>query len=260
MVYQILFLIGSNKLACLYIISNLKNDHIYIGLTTKPIQKRFKQHIKDAASGSNRALAKAIRKHGADNFVIEKSVNCQNLEVLYELEKYFIKIYKFLGRELYNMTDGGEGVCGYVLTEENRKKLSASVKKLWENEEYRQKATKNKSEISIERWKIPNYRDKNKVLKLSEKQVLEIVDLINQGVSQKALAEQFEISLSHVSAIKNGREWAWLTGIEPINSNLNLKVTEDMKYKITELKNIGWSNRRIGRELGLTHGTIKNYV
>lgn len=50
--------------------------------------------------------------------------------------------------------------------------------------------------------------------KLTEKEVLEIVNLLNAGHSQKAIAEKFCISKPQISYIKNGITWSHLTGIK----------------------------------------------
>ena len=56
------------------------------------------------------------------------------------LEKLYIKLFgrKDLGTGvLYNMTDGGDGASGIIKSDKTRIKTSDSLKKLWQNEEYR---------------------------------------------------------------------------------------------------------------------------
>jgi hypothetical protein len=51
--------------------------------------------------------------------------------------------------------------------------------------------------------------------KLSENQVLEILDMLDAGVPQTEIAEIFNIAQSTVSMIKSGRRWSHLTGRSP---------------------------------------------
>lgn len=64
---------------------------------------------------------------------VEVQIVCKDItmDLAMDIEKYLIKYYgRFdlgLGK-LVNMTDGGEGFSGYVITEEKRKKLSMAKK------------------------------------------------------------------------------------------------------------------------------------
>jgi hypothetical protein len=78
----------------------------------------------------NRALVKAnrnkhwhniVNKHGFDVRFVIKDVD-EELAFFAEIER--IDQLKRIGVRLCNLTNGGEGVAGYVATEETRKKLS----------------------------------------------------------------------------------------------------------------------------------------
>ena len=56
---------------CIYKITNLINNKIYIGKTKKDIETRFKEHLQNAINDCQYNLSKAIRKYGIDNFNIE---------------------------------------------------------------------------------------------------------------------------------------------------------------------------------------------
>lgn len=88
----------------IYCISNIKNNKKYIGLTTRTIEQRFKEHT-EASS----AIGKAIRKHGIDNFRIEKIDDSDTKEELCKKEIYWIEKYNSF-KKGYNQTIGGEGV------------------------------------------------------------------------------------------------------------------------------------------------------
>jgi len=109
----------------IYLITNTINNKKYIGKTTKLLDERFRGHINTAKYGSNSYLHRAIRKHGHDNFVIsvlEDNISCEI--ILNEKEMFWIKKLQ----PEYNMTSGGEGSTGRILTEQSRKKMSIKSK------------------------------------------------------------------------------------------------------------------------------------
>ena len=93
-----------------YKIINRINNKIYVGITTKNIQKRFKQHIQHSVIPKTN-LQKAIQFYGSNNFIIESIEQCATLYELMEREKFWIDYYKS-NNELYgyNMTEGGESL------------------------------------------------------------------------------------------------------------------------------------------------------
>lgn len=95
----------------IYKITNTINDKVYIGQTSYPIAKRFREHINRAKYESNivRPLYSAMRKHGVENFKIELIERVKTKKLTNAREKYWINYYNsFLGRG-YNATEGGEG-------------------------------------------------------------------------------------------------------------------------------------------------------
>lgn len=119
----------------IYKITNIVNNKIYIGKTKKyygvnftrvrGINDRFKRHIKDAINHKDWCphLCKAIRKHGANNFIVEQLTMCK-LEMTSALEVAFISFYKSTDKKIgYNIAEGG-GSTGINISEEIRKKIS----------------------------------------------------------------------------------------------------------------------------------------
>jgi group I intron endonuclease len=92
----------------IYCIRNKLNGKVYIGLTSKTIEERYKTHLKHARAKVNRRLPDAINKYGEDNFEIfelEKVL----LSEIEEKEIFYIKKYRSIEKEFgYNMTLGGE--------------------------------------------------------------------------------------------------------------------------------------------------------
>lgn len=91
----------------IYKITNIINNKIYIGQTTKTITERFQKHINTMMYGTKTYLYNAMRKYGTSNFIIEKIEEIPN-EKLDEREQYWIKYYNsYDPNQGYNMTLGG---------------------------------------------------------------------------------------------------------------------------------------------------------
>lgn len=91
----------------IYKIINDINDKIYVGKTDFSLEKRFKEHCKDAFRDRNekRPLYAAMRKYGVEHFKIELIEETDNPE---EREIYWIGFYDGYTQG-YNATKGGDG-------------------------------------------------------------------------------------------------------------------------------------------------------
>lgn len=94
----------------IYKITNVLNGKMYIGKTSSTIQARWKEHRQDAArrSKEHRPLYSAIKKYGADNFIIEQLEEVPNDEIAREREIFWIEYYGSF-KNGYNATKGGDG-------------------------------------------------------------------------------------------------------------------------------------------------------
>lgn len=111
----------------LYSITNKINGKIYYGKTIRGIDNRFDSHCRAADRGSIYALRRAIRKYGRENFKVRMLGYCRSNEAANKAEKSLIRQAREEGKKLYNMTDGGDGLCGYSYTKAQRKTLSRSM-------------------------------------------------------------------------------------------------------------------------------------
>lgn len=150
----------------IYKITNIKNNKIYIGKTTKKRPTdRYSQHryiTRHLDQEKNVSyLHRAMASDGLDNFTFEVIEQVDNT-LLNEREEFWIQQYNSVAPNGYNLTLGGEGTCGFSRpqTEEEREKrkqsnkqfyldhpeyleeISQRTKKLWKNEEYRDKVLK----------------------------------------------------------------------------------------------------------------------
>ena len=94
-------------MAYIYQIINKINGKIYVGKTNYSIEKRFKEHCRDAFQPRNekRPLYAAIRKYGVENFYVEliEETNEPEIREVYWIEK--LRSFK----TGYNATQGGDG-------------------------------------------------------------------------------------------------------------------------------------------------------
>jgi group I intron endonuclease len=113
-------------MGCLYRLT-FPSGKSYIGITRGDARSRFRVHCVDAKCGKTTSMVwKAIRKYGADSVKVETLVVCDKWDVLCELERRTIKLYATKAPHGYNMTDGGDGVVGFEITEEFRRKSGDS--------------------------------------------------------------------------------------------------------------------------------------
>ncbi len=107
-----------------YLITNNINGMRYVGQTTKSLDARWYDHTHIRNRPSCSYLHNAIDKHGFQNFIIECLVEVRTKE---EMDFYECALIKALGTKApdgYNLTDGGDGVAGYIFTDEQRRKVS----------------------------------------------------------------------------------------------------------------------------------------
>ncbi len=89
----------------IYKITNLVNDKVYIGQSVRGVQQRFHRHIQDAISERlDTHFARAIRKYGPENFVVEVIDTADTQDELNQKEQYWIREFDSI-RHGYNETD-----------------------------------------------------------------------------------------------------------------------------------------------------------
>ncbi len=114
-----------------YLATCAANGKRYVGITSTSIAERWRGHKNAAANGSTMRIARAIRKHGADNFRVEQIAVAPTWEAVCELERLLILRYETLGRKGYNATEGGKGALGYQFTDRQRGRQSAGKQRLF---------------------------------------------------------------------------------------------------------------------------------
>ena len=105
----------------------------YIGITNQKPENRWGHNgfnyviKKKDEKFKHPYFANAILKYGWENFKHEILQSNLTKKEASDKEKEYIAYYKQRGKS-YNITDGGEGICGYKFTEEQRERLSENHK------------------------------------------------------------------------------------------------------------------------------------
>jgi len=109
----------------IYKAENLITKKSYIGKTIRTLNERKLEHINRMPYRKS-YFHNALKKYGLNAFkwqVIEKGRNELELNTL---EQYYIQYYKTKYPNGYNLTNGGEGVIGYIMTKQHKGNLSKS--------------------------------------------------------------------------------------------------------------------------------------
>lgn len=110
----------------IYKITNTVNGKIYVGQTTKKIQSRWREHIKNSQKypKNKRPLYASIKKYGYEKFTVELIDTAKDKNELDHKEKHWILTLNTLRPNGYNLTNGGEGTLGHKMTEGQKRYLS----------------------------------------------------------------------------------------------------------------------------------------
>lgn len=101
----------------IYCITNLKNQKQYIGQTKRSLNTRFFEHMRN-----DEPLRYAREKYGINNFIIELIEDKISEDEINNKERYYIKQYKTLSPNGYNLSDGGQD--HNTISEEGKRRLS----------------------------------------------------------------------------------------------------------------------------------------
>lgn len=110
---------------------------VYIGITSQDPLKRW-------GNGCNYAkqpyFYSAIKKYGWENIKHEILFDNLTEDEAKQKEVELIAKYRSMDKNFgYNLTQGGDGVKGYVPTEETKRKIKNTIEKLYEDDEFREK-------------------------------------------------------------------------------------------------------------------------
>lgn len=180
----------------IYCINCLTSGKSYIGIT-EDFERRLAMHWSRARSGSQAVLHKAIRKYSENNFNVKLIEKVETWEKACEREIYYIKDLKTKIPDGYNMTNGGEGTLGLIVSKEVKQKLSIAHKGLQVGE-------------------------KHGSAKLTEQDVLTIRKRYKiEDISFSQLAERYNVRQEQIHCVVTGKSWSHIP--EDISTPLEIK-------------------------------------
>lgn len=264
----------------IYKITNLINNKIYIGLTTRTIEIRKKEHKSDAFTRSfNLPLHRAIRKYGFENFEWSIIDTASSNEELNEKEIYWINYYDSTNKTKgYNHKEGGSS--GKHL-EESVEKIKKALRSRVFKESTREKLKKNKPPLHTGKKRSQETLDKMSKAQKGKKQpphVLEAIRKSNIGRKHseeeklkrnnalrgriKSLEERKNISLSQtgkkLSEETKNKISKTLKGRYSGENNHTSKLKEKQVIQIKKDLNEGARICDISRKYNIKISTIKN--
>lgn len=102
----------------IYKITNIINKKVYIGQTKQSAEQRFIQHKSHARTGhSHHKLARALRKYGDENFIIEIIEEC-DYSILDDRERYWISFFNSVNEGYNTLLGGQDKSCYYIIENE----------------------------------------------------------------------------------------------------------------------------------------------
>jgi hypothetical protein len=148
------------------------NGKSYIGITSQPLKSRMRAHRGAANLGRSGLLLASIRKYGFSSFVVETLTQSEDWEALKEMEVRAIAKHCTLAPRGLNLTKGGDGVLGVVVTAEQRVVRSVSQKRSYQDpvRKARHLASQRSSQIRRSRSEITKQRlsDPNERIRISD--------------------------------------------------------------------------------------------
>lgn len=142
---------ADNGPSIVYQAVNTANNKIYVGITRKNMHARFMQHQAKAKAGSKTPFHNAIRKYGADAFILYVLAWCDSyLEAKQSEQKWISEI-----RPDYNVTAGGDGVSGLRHTKESKARMSAARRGITSHMAGKRHSEETKQRISFAKRQNP---------------------------------------------------------------------------------------------------------
>ena len=278
----------------IYAIQNKLNIKIYIGKTTRDVEVRWNEHLKDStlldATEEKSLIHSAIKKYGSSNFnffIIENNLN--TLEELNEAEQFWIEFFRSNVRKYgkncggYNLTDGGGGCNLFCENNPNTNLTNNDVLNIIDlhKNQYSRKQLSQMYNVSedlirnilngttwskitqIEKICGPAKGDRHPLTILSSSEVLQISKMFGQDKTDNQIAKLFGVNKNIISNIRRGETWAHLTNIKSYSivafkgKNINgAKLKKEQVLQIVQLYKNGLSSNKIAKQFSIGRSTV----
>jgi group I intron endonuclease len=206
------------------------SEKIYIGKTTN-IEIRFKDYKKFNCN-SQKILCSSLKKYGFDKHNIEiiKEGVYSDTE-LNQLEVYYIDLYNSFNRDNINgmnLTFGGEGCTGRVMSEETKRKIGEKSKLRRHSDEVKRKISENRKKVGFtEAQKLAAEKSRGRKIIKSEEWIK------NNAESIKKPILQFDLDGNFIREWKSAKDVELELGLsrKNISANLRNKTKHAYGYK-----------------------------
>jgi group I intron endonuclease len=215
---------GKYNYSGIYCLKNTINDKCYVGSAQK-LNYRLWNHKHKLIKGNhaNNILQNFVNKYGIDKLYFE-ILEPVNIESLIEREQYWIDNLK----PQFNILPKAGSSTGTVMSEEQKIKISKNRKGILHTENTKQrisesmkgvpKTKEHAAKVGLKhKGKIVSQEQKDKISKANKGNITtpkitwEIVDEIRklhlQGIKDKELALQFNLSKVQINNIRNNKSW-----------------------------------------------------
>lgn len=235
-----------------YLIHNIVNNKVYVGKAKDPT-KRWQKHLRIAAGKRQKEkfyIHRAIAKYGADNFVFSVLQRFNTEQECDLAETYWISYFQSKDNDYgYNLTQGGEGVSGRVVSEATRQKQ-------------REKATGRKH--TEETLKAIS-GDNNHRAKLTFDEVKEIRHKFNfLRHTLVMLSKDYGISSRTIARVIYNQDWCDENYIPPTPRKIDNfgrpKLTLEKANQIRQMRQDGTSLLELSKLFGVTKENISAIV
>lgn len=209
------------------------HDRYYIGKDMEiHYNKRLREHqnLLKKNKHYNKYLQRSYNKY--HNIKYNKLIEFQNIskENLSKCEMFYIDLFDTY-KAGYNLTKGGEGGNGLIISKEER--INRSNRTTGE---------------------------RNPQSKLTNKQFYEIVIMLKEGKTNKEIAEKYNLHDRYVSLIRHKKRYKnlWMNVVDytPEKSNDQIRgIDKNTFIEIVKLIKSGWTNADVERKYNLSSGT-----
>lgn len=218
----------------IYVIQNVINSKIYVGKATDPCN-RWKRHIIFAEGGKEKYpqhfqyIHSSIAKYGKDEFTFQVVEEFENEIDCFDAEQFWIQFFRSWDRNFgYNLTIGGEGASGRVVSEETKNKIRVKAtgrlhskkakNKISEAGKLRNNSLQTRKRIfdsnkgrktTLEQTIANSLRQRGELSPLANftnVQIVEVRELLKTH-KVKEVAKIYDVSSSTISHIKNNRTY-----------------------------------------------------
>jgi len=178
----------------IYLITNAFNGKQYVGQTVKSLQCRWKTHVYRAIhSILHLPLHRAIRKYGAQNFIVRELYVTRNEKDLNRMEVHYIKKFNTVTPNGYNISPGGHK----KFTAYQRQQVSIGLRKSVKVKAARQRMSAEGHPMHKLTWKaVRSIRS----------------TMMNPQIQTRDVARKFGVTTANILYIVKGQTWydrAW---------------------------------------------------